>query len=441
MNNYFIKPILALCVVAMFLSCGPISQVGGIPFNSSVTITAEAASKKIHLKKKSITITVGETYTQKLINKKGETITARNITWKSKNKKIAKIDKNGKVTAIKPGKVTLSAKYKGETYNFSVVVKKAKFAKEKITIRVGETFKQKLKDAKGKSIATTDVTWKSSNKNVVKVSDYGKVTAIKKGNATITATYKGKSYKYKVVVKSTYINLDFNEMDLYEGASAYLKAEYKPTNVKIKWNSNNENVAKVSSTGKVTGIGEGTAKITASFTIGGKTYKESCKVNVKKVRYGSVEGNVTYKYNDYRGHVADVGAQVILIPMDGRAKSLELSVEDEYIKWLLASSSWEEEYGIYSTEVDGRGDFRFGMVPEGEYKIVIISRETTSGVAFDNIDAYIGQIAFYCRNCLSESAATALGKSVGYKKCVIDTIDVEYGYETYVSHDFGITYI
>ena len=143
-----LKTILALCVVAMFLSCGPISQVGGIPFNSSVTITAEAASKKIHLKKKSITITVGETYTQKLINKKGETITARNITWKSKNKKIAKIDKNGKVTAVKSGKVTLSAKYKGETYNFSVVVKKAKFAKEKITIRVGETFKQKLKDAK-----------------------------------------------------------------------------------------------------------------------------------------------------------------------------------------------------------------------------------------------------------------------------------------------------
>ena len=48
---------------------------------------------------------------------------------------------------------------------------------------------------------TTFTTWKSSNSGVAKVSKTGKVTAKKKGTATITGTLYGKKYTCKVVVK------------------------------------------------------------------------------------------------------------------------------------------------------------------------------------------------------------------------------------------------
>ena len=48
---------------------------------------------------------------------------------------------------------------------------------------------------------TTFTTWKSSNSAIAKVSKTGKVTAKKKGTATITGTLYGKKYTCKVVVK------------------------------------------------------------------------------------------------------------------------------------------------------------------------------------------------------------------------------------------------
>ena len=83
-----------------------------------------AASKKIHVKKKTVSIYAGSTYQQKLIDKKGKTIKAKKVKWKSKNKSIAKISKKGKITAVKAGTAKMTAKYKGKTYKFTVKVKK-----------------------------------------------------------------------------------------------------------------------------------------------------------------------------------------------------------------------------------------------------------------------------------------------------------------------------
>ena len=83
-----------------------------------------AATKKIHVKKSSISIIAGKTYQQKMINKKGKTIKATLVKWKSLKTSVAKINKKGKVTAVKAGKAKMTAKYKGKTYKFTVTVKK-----------------------------------------------------------------------------------------------------------------------------------------------------------------------------------------------------------------------------------------------------------------------------------------------------------------------------
>jgi uncharacterized protein YjdB len=95
----------------------------------------------------------------------------------------------------------------GTEYSFKVEVVKVPVSKVKLN-------KTSLKLKKGKAYqlkATLSpanvysgykkVTWKSSNKNVVKVSGKGKITALKKGTATITVkTHNGKTAKCKVRV-------------------------------------------------------------------------------------------------------------------------------------------------------------------------------------------------------------------------------------------------
>ena len=46
------------------------------------------------------------------------------VKWSSKSKKIATVDKNGKVTAKKPGKTYIIAKVGTKTFRCKVVVRK-----------------------------------------------------------------------------------------------------------------------------------------------------------------------------------------------------------------------------------------------------------------------------------------------------------------------------
>ena len=67
--------------------------------------------------------------------------------------------------------------------------------KSKLTLQKGKKYTLKLKNANA-----SNVKWKSSKKSVATVSDKGVVKAKKNGKTTITATYKGKTYKCTVKV-------------------------------------------------------------------------------------------------------------------------------------------------------------------------------------------------------------------------------------------------
>ena len=77
--------------------------------------------------------------------------------------------------------------------------KKVKLNKSKLTLRVGDTFKLKLKNNKKK------VTWSSSKKKVATVDKKGKVKAVKKGSAKITAKVAKKKYVCNVKVNPAII--------------------------------------------------------------------------------------------------------------------------------------------------------------------------------------------------------------------------------------------
>ena len=126
------------------------------------------------------------------------------------------------------------------------------------------------------------ISWTSSNSSVAKVSD-GKVTAVKAGTATITATAGGKTASVVVTVADNPVPVSSvsisgdgvkdGKLSLKSGASAQLTATVKPDNAtdrKVTWTSSDSSVANVMGTGVVTaGSKAGTATVTA--TAGGKS--------------------------------------------------------------------------------------------------------------------------------------------------------------------------
>lgn len=96
--------------------------------------TAEAAGK-VKLNKTSVTLVKGKTATIKLVNApklaKMSKKDKKNLKWTTSNARVVKITtgsksvKQIKVKALKAGKATIKAKYKGKTYKCKVTVKKA----------------------------------------------------------------------------------------------------------------------------------------------------------------------------------------------------------------------------------------------------------------------------------------------------------------------------
>ena len=84
---------------------------------STVSSVPTQAAKKVKLNKTKVTIKVGRSVKLKLKNAK------KKVTWKSSNKKVAVVNKKGKVTGKKQGTVKITAKSAGKKYTCTVSVK------------------------------------------------------------------------------------------------------------------------------------------------------------------------------------------------------------------------------------------------------------------------------------------------------------------------------
>lgn len=111
-----IKSIAFVMAVAM---C--ITSTGVLKENYNQVLAAKTTTKKkIKLNKKKVTIRAKKTIKLKLKNAK-----AKKVKWSSSNEKIAMVSKKGVVSALKKGKVTITAKYNGKKYKCKMNVKKA----------------------------------------------------------------------------------------------------------------------------------------------------------------------------------------------------------------------------------------------------------------------------------------------------------------------------
>lgn len=131
-----------------------------------------------------------------------------NASWSSGNKKIAWVSKNGVITAKRPGKVKIFARYGGFTYTCNVTVirdttiQKLTLNRMAMTLIDGRSGSLKLTVAPSRlQYLAKRAKWSSSNPKVAKVKD-GSVKAVRPGTATITVKLQNITMACLVTVKA-----------------------------------------------------------------------------------------------------------------------------------------------------------------------------------------------------------------------------------------------
>lgn len=255
----------------------------------SVSTPVSAAVK---ISSKSVTLTVGKKKQLKV------TGTKKKVKWSSNKKKVATVSQKGMVTAKSAGTAKITAKVGSKKYTCAVKVKKAakiSLNKTNLTLKVGQSYSLKLKNATG------TVSWSTSDSGIAMALPDGTVTGMKAGSCIVAAVYGGKEYRCLVTVKQTSnntpttptipdtptvsvtgISLNYSSLTINVGESKKITATISPsnaTNKSVTWMSSNNRVATVDSVGNVKGVSSGTATITANC--GGS--KATCIVTVKSV--------------------------------------------------------------------------------------------------------------------------------------------------------------
>ena len=152
----------------------------GTGFNTT-SADAAAKPKKIVMKKKSITVSVGGKYTLK-VKKVSPSKASKAVTYKSKNKKIAKVTKKGVVKGVKEGKTKIT-----------VTAKKNK--KVKTTVKVKVTPAVDVKTSAAPSIAPSVAPSAAPNKSATPTQAVKPTDQPQQTEAAATGTPKPKTTK------------------------------------------------------------------------------------------------------------------------------------------------------------------------------------------------------------------------------------------------------
>jgi len=213
--------------------------------------------------------------------------TNKGVTWSTGSSGIAMVDSDGKVTAKAVGETTITATSAdgGKTATCTVTVE----AKTPATVAVtGVTLDKTTASVAVEStvsltatVAPADatdktLTWSSSDTAIATVGTDGKVTGVKAGSATITATSNGDTTKKATctvtvtnkLIPATAITLSPATQTLAISKTQQLTATLTPTNATdtVTWSSSDAAVASVSDKGLVTALKAGTATITAKIS-------------------------------------------------------------------------------------------------------------------------------------------------------------------------------
>lgn len=257
------------------------ATVNGVSASCEVTVKAPtmklAASKTIYLKNP-VTLNAN-------VAPKGK------VTWKSSDKKIAKVNSKGTVTPQKTGTVKITASCHGLKQTCKITVKKPS-----INLKTHDTviFAESSFTIDVSAHPSSELTYRSSNPKVAKVSKSGKITGVRSGTATITAAVPGAKESFELIVLKNDHKLSHSSETLMEGSSSTIYMSNASAYDNVTFKVSDPSIAKVDSSGtscKITARHAGKTSLNAFYTtyMDGQsiTCKRSCTVSV--INSGIVE--------------------------------------------------------------------------------------------------------------------------------------------------------
>ena len=173
------------------LGVAPIGAIAAVSTSCSPVVIVTGVS----LDKESLVLGIGEsdTLTATVLP---EDAADKSVTWSSSDSSVATVDNNGKVTAVSEGQATITVitNDSGFTDTCQVTVVNQKIHvigvwldKESLSLEMGD-YDTLAATVLPENATDKSVTWSSSDSSVATVDNNGKVTAVSKGQATITVT-------------------------------------------------------------------------------------------------------------------------------------------------------------------------------------------------------------------------------------------------------------
>ena len=296
--------------VATVSSTGLITAIG----SGDAIITAKAgeveATMTVHVDVPITSFTIlddnieiirGKTYLLKTEINPIDTSENTTINWISTDNSIATVNKDGLVTAIKGGNVTITGTLEnGMKVSANVTVKtidvsNLSFASDELDINIGKTSSQKLIINPIDATELDNLVWSSSDPSVATVDNNGNVKAISKGSAIIKASIGNIEASYTVNVieiplKEIIIENTISKLQVGDKYQIFISKN--PTNttdeVTINYYSSNPDVLTVDENGLVTAIKSGKATIYVETSNGIST---SMEINVTEKNTAAIESN------------------------------------------------------------------------------------------------------------------------------------------------------
>jgi uncharacterized protein YjdB len=217
--------------------------------------------------------------------------TDQSYIWSSSDRAIADVDQSGKVTALQPGKVSITVKTMdgNKTADCDVTVLPILVTQidlpQELHILIGDVV---LLSATVLPDNATDrsLLWESADSGTAGVDAAGRVTGCRVGTTTITVTSTDGAVTATCNVtvdpiRVTGITISDSTAALLVGDEMLLNATVSPddaTDQSYVWSSSDPSVASVDQSGKVAALKIGTATITATSVDGG--FAASCVVTV-----------------------------------------------------------------------------------------------------------------------------------------------------------------
>ena len=258
--------------------------------SDTVKVTVNNPLTGIALDKTTLALEKNQSATLKVKYNPEDTTDSKTVKWESSDSTVAKVDQNGKVTAIKDGSATIKATVGKFTAECVVTVKRVPLTgisldKTALELSKGQS-SEALKVIYTPADTTDDktVTWSSADEKIATVKN-GIVTAKATGTTKITATVGTHKAECTVTVnaKLTGIKVTPDKVTVEKGQTANMNVTYLPadkTDEKaVTWKSENKNVATVDENGVVTAVAGGTTKVIATAKANNKI-TAVCEVKV-----------------------------------------------------------------------------------------------------------------------------------------------------------------